>query len=342
MNKNLPPLLKIIGVILGALVFLVLITYFLFGRGGEAKKITWGVSFDPYYAQSLGLDWKSTYLSLLDDFHVKHLRLAAFWEQIEPEKGKIDFSKLDFQVKEAEKRNAKIILAVGRRLPRWPECHVPSWAKGLPDSEQKKLILGLVPQIVNRYKNSPALEVWQVENEFFVDFFGNCPPADENFLDQEIALVRRLDPYHPILITESGEGSTWLKASGKGDILGVSIYRTIFIDQFNHLWKGYYDYFLPAELYRIKVNFWKALGRVKTVWVTELQAEPFLPVPTDQASVSEMYRTMSPQKFRDNIAFARSTGFDRIYLWGAEWWFYMRERKGISTFYDEAKKLWKY
>ncbi len=46
---------------------LVLVLYFFFGRGGSASEIKWGASFDPYYAESLGLDWQKTYLALLDE-----------------------------------------------------------------------------------------------------------------------------------------------------------------------------------------------------------------------------------------------------------------------------------
>jgi len=87
-----------------AILVVVGLAYLLFGRGGEAKKIRWGVEFDPYYAQYLGLDWKKTYLSLLDEVGVDHLRLVAFWDAVEPEDDQFDFTRLDFQVQEAEKR----------------------------------------------------------------------------------------------------------------------------------------------------------------------------------------------------------------------------------------------
>ena len=35
------------------------------------------------------------------------------------------------------KRDAKIILAIGRKLPRWPECHVPAWLEGMTKEERE-------------------------------------------------------------------------------------------------------------------------------------------------------------------------------------------------------------
>lgn len=334
-------MIKFVLGFLFSLIVLATIAYLTLGRGEESKNIVWGAAFDPYYAERLDLDWRKTYLTLLDDLKVGHLRLVAFWNRIEPEKDQLGFADLDFQFAEAEKRGVKITLALGRRLPRWPECHVPAWAQTLTEARQQEEVLELIPAIVNRYKDSPALEVWQVENESFVIFFtGKCPSVDESFLDREIALVRQLDPTRSVMITESGEGSTWFKASGKTDLLGVSLYRVIYADQL--LYKGYYDYFLPVELFRVKSNLWKALGRLKEIWVTELQAEPFLPNPiTPETSLAEFYRSLSPEQFQENIAFARSTGFNRFYFWGVEWWFYMKEKVGVDYFWEEAKKLWK-
>ena len=59
-------------------------------------------------------------------------------------------------------------------------------------------------QIVNRYKTSPALDSYQVENEFFLRGFGLCeeiPGAlERRRLVNEFDLVRRLDNEHRIII----------------------------------------------------------------------------------------------------------------------------------------------
>ena len=73
-------------------------------------EVNFGVTFSNYYAMELGLDWKAAYLATLDDLGVKNLRLAAYWSEIEPENDAFNFDSLDFEINEAEKRNAKVIL----------------------------------------------------------------------------------------------------------------------------------------------------------------------------------------------------------------------------------------
>lgn len=334
--------LRIIVSLLGVTLIVLGIVYLLFGRGGEAAEIKWGVAFDPYYAEYLGLDWRKTYLSLLDEVGVDHLRLVAFWDALEPEDDRLDFARLDFQVEEAEKRGVKLIIGIGRRLPRWPECHVPAWAKGYSEKEQQAEVLELLPQIVNRYKESSLLEFWQVENEPYVWFFGECPGPDEQFIRQEMDLVKGLDPNRPILLTESGELSTWFKISRLADHIGISMYEIIYDDGKSLIpIPGYRRYPLPQEYYRIKANFYKRLGWVNEIFVSELQAEPWGSKPLVEMTLEEQYLSFNPDIFRYNVRFARSSGFSRFYLWGAEWWFYAKEKLGVPDFVEEAKTLWK-
>ena len=318
---------------------MVLTAYLLFGQGGAAPKIKWGASFDAAYAESLGLDWKKTYLSLLDEVGVDHLRLVAFWDTVEPQRDHFDFSVLDFQMTEAQRRGVSVILAVGRRLPRWPECHIPDWATSISEKEQQEEVAALVAAVVERYRENPVLEFWQVENEPFVGFFGECPKLDRSFLEREIASVVALDPAHPVLLTDSGEISSWLEVSGVSENLGISMYRMIYDESLTKLYISY-RLFFPQWYYRIKANFYQKIGRFKTVFVSELQAEPWGKKSLTEMSREEQYISLSPDQLRTNIAFARSTGFSRFYLWGAEWWFYAREKLGASDFIETAKELW--
>lgn len=335
-------LLKIFLIILAVTLVVIGTLYLLFGRGGEADDIKWGAAFDPYYAEYLGLDWQKTYLALLDEIGVDHIRLVAFWDALEPEDDQLDFERLDFQVQEAGRRGVKLIIGIGRRLPRWPECHVPAWAKEFSEGKQQEEILELLPQIVKRYKNSPTLEFWQVENEPYVWFFGECPGPDEQFIRKEMELVKSLDPAHLILLTESGELSTWFKISRLADYVGTSMYEVIYDDGKSIIpIPGYRRYLLPQEYYRIKANFYKRLGWAKEIFVTELQAEPWGSKPLPEMTLEEQYRSFNPDIFRYNLRFARSSGFSRFYLWGAEWWFYAKEKLGVSEFVEEATQLWR-
>ena len=47
---------------------------------------------------------------------------------------------------------------------------------------------------------------------------------------------------------------------------------------------------------------------------------------------------MDITKFNDILEYARATRFEEQYLWGVEWWYYMKEN-GHPEFWDRAKEL---
>jgi len=308
--------------------------YLSYGGFEPAENISWGVNFSPRYAEALGLDWRETYLKFLDELKVSRLRLVSYWSDIEKEEGNYDFTELDFLLDQARARNAKVILVVGRRQPRWPECHVPGWAQDRPLDEQNQAVLNLTKEVIKRYKNYENITAWQVENEFFVTWFGDCPAPEAEFLKAEINLVRLLDD-RPIVLTDSGELSTWVRTAKYADILGVSMYRKV-----RSPWFGYVTYPIPPEYYLRHGNLIKWFSNFQKQIVTELQAEPWAEKTLAEDSVEVNYQSLDPAQFRKNIEYARRTGMDEIYLWGAEWWYFMKEKRGVSEFWDEARKLW--
>ncbi len=184
--------LKIILWLIVALLTLILIASFILSLKKKPDTIDYGMSFNVPYAQELGLDWKETYIAILDDLGVEKLRLAGQWNLIEPKKDRFDFSALDFQLEEARKRDVEVILSIGRRTPRWPECHVPGWASDFIAQEWQAEITEYLTAMVNRYKSYENITYWQVENEPFLNAFANehCGDLDVAFLDKEIAHVR--------------------------------------------------------------------------------------------------------------------------------------------------------
>jgi len=103
----------------------------------------------------------------------------------------------------------------------------------------------MIDQIVMRYKDSPSLAGWQVENESFLNF-GACPWSDANFLKKEVSFIKERDNKHQVIITESGELSLWLKSATLGDIVGVTTYKKVWQDQLNF----YFTYHLPPVFYQ--------------------------------------------------------------------------------------------
>jgi len=315
-------------------VFLLLLGYFFVGVTKPAKEITWGVNFSQLHAQNLGLDWKETYLALLDDLKVKNIKLISQWDLIEQEKDKYNFEDLDWQVQKAEQTGAKILLVIGIKTGRWPECHIPDWAKNFSKEEQQKEILEIIEEIVSRYRFTKSIDMWQVENESFFPF-GECPWADKEFLKKEIALVKSLDlQKRPVLISDSGEGSFWIQSARLGDIVGTTMYKKVWFHQL----KTYITYPFPSTFYNRKALYIdKIFG--KKVIVVELQAEPWGPKLLYDLPLAEQQKTMNLEQFKYNIEFAEKTGLDTFYLWGGEWWYWMKVRQNQPEIWEEARRL---
>lgn len=299
------------------------------------KPFTYGVSFSRFHSDELKLDWKETYLAILNDLGVRNFRFSAHWHTTEPKENKFNFSELDFQIKEAEKKNATVILAVGRRLPGWPECHEPDWVKDKELDYKQTRILNYIETVVNRYKNSSAVKYWQVENEPFLAFFSRsaCGQLDKNFLQKEIELVKRNDPTRQILITDSGEFGTWLPAYKRGDVFGTSLYLYIWNHKFGPL-----RYPITPAFFRIKRNLISLMGGQKESFVIELSSEPWLLQPIIETPIETQKERMGIDKFNEMIEFSSKTGFDKFYLWGAEWWYWMK-LKGDDSYWNRAKGL---
>ncbi|MEK7071683.1 MAG: beta-galactosidase [Patescibacteria group bacterium] len=309
--------------------------FFFIGQPPEAKEIQWGVNFSQKQAVNLKLNWQEAYLAILNDLGVKNIRLAAYWDLIEPAENKYNFNDLDWQIKTAEEKGAKLLLVVGMKTPRWPECHEPDWVR-IQNSKFKNQnsLLEYVAKIVNRYENSEAIWAWQVENEPFFPF-GECPWQDEEFLKKEVVLVKSLDNLaRPVVISDSGEGSFWIKTARLGDVVGITMYRKVWFKEF----KTYIRYRLPAIFYWRKAQIIKKLFD-KDVIVTEFQAEPWCQNLLFDCQLAEQKKTMDLGQLRNNIKFAETVGLKGFYFWGAEWWYWLKEKQNNPEIWLEVKKL---
>jgi len=217
---------KIIKIIIQVLLAIIAVLWvFSLDFSNETDEPIYGTSFSRFHTDELGLDWKETYLALQNDLGVRHFRFSAHWPITEPRRNRYNFEELDFQMAEAKRSGSSVILAVGRRLPGWPECHTPDWAMELNDEERKEELLEIITLVVNRYKNYSNIIYWQVENEPFLTGFSRsaCGSLDEEFLEKEIELVKGLDS-RPVMVTDSGEFGDWFRAYSRGDVFGTSLY----------------------------------------------------------------------------------------------------------------------
>lgn len=296
--------------------------YFLIYSVPIRETETFGVTFSKSFAEKLGFDWKMAYEAIFNDLGIKDVRIPVYWTEVEPEKDKWFFDDVDWQLEKANEYNAKVILAIGRKLPRWPECHIPSWA-GEEDYETKSRkqlrdLVSYIKVVVGRYKDNPAVWAWQIENEPFLPF-GECPLLSEEILDEEIALVRGLSNKQ-IIITDGGEFGTWFSAAKRGDIFGSTLYRHVYTKLI-----GYFTYPLPPWFFRLKQGLVKLFYGNKPMIVVELQSEPWLPKMLYETSVEEQYKHFNPERFKKELEYIKRTGFNTFYFWGVEWWYWLKQ-----------------
>ena len=329
-------ILKIIGIIIFIAVSVPIIALGYFNlpvkNANDGAKL--GMTFSSKYAASIGLDWKANFIAMLDDLKIKKIRIPVYWDQVEAKEGVYDFSDVDWQLNEARQRNSEIILAVGQKTPRWPECNVPDWAKENDDVRKKNLIK-FVEATVKRYKGDPVIKYWQIENEPFLPF-GICPAPDASLLDSEIAVVRAIDNTRKIIVTDSGELSLWIKAASRADVFGTTMYRTI--------WKkgiGYYEYPIGPRFFQFKSLLIKLFAHQDNAIVIELQAEPWISGATTDNSLDEQFKSMNPTQLKSNVDYAEKVGFPQIYLWGVEWWYWLKEKQNHPELWDTARELYR-
>jgi len=300
------------------------------------KPTTLGVTFIADYASSLGLDTHKTYTAVLDELHVKHLRLVSYWSDIEPTRGQYNFSELDWEMQQAQAHGAKVSLAVGLRQPRWPECHPPSWVDtAKPESTWEPALRQYMTTVINRYKHNPALQSYQLENEFF-NSFGQCNNFDRTRLNSGLALVKKLDPEHPVIISRSDNYAGFSLRQPLPDTVGISIYR--------HVWVGplhrYATYPFPSWYYAFLAGAQQILTGKPSV-IHELQTEPWPPNGQDitKTSLSEQNKTFNAKTLQSTVQFSKQTGIKNIDLWGAEYWYYRMVKLHDPTVWEIAKTI---
>jgi hypothetical protein len=328
---------RILFVLLG---FIIGISMVMFGisrwylASNSDQRFKMGVTFIPAYAASLGVDPQAAMDALIDDVGVRQFRLTSYWNQIEHTEGQYDFTELDWQFKKAEATKATISLAIGLRQPRWPECHVPDWAADKQVADIQPQLDAYISAVVNRYKNSPSLGNYQLENEFFNDF-GECTDFNRERLKHEYNLVKKLDSKHPIIVTKSNNFPVAATGQPQPDIVGISIYRRVWDA---NITKNYMNYPLPAWYYGANAGVQKILTGKDSV-VHELQMESWPPNGKFIANISveEQNKSMNASMFAERINFAKSTGMRSADLWGAEWWYYRKIVEKDPSLWNEAK-----
>lgn len=327
-------------ILLAVLAFCAAILLYLFlGWPIDHKGTRYGITWSKTYAEQLGLNSDQGLEYMFREVGVRDVRLPAYWQLVEPTEGTYDFSWLDKELDLAHQYGATVTLAVGARLPRWPECWAPDWALQLSPEERKAAQLDYVREVYRRYADDPALERWQIENEVSFTFFAKCEGLTDDIVREEMRLVRGLeqsrppDKRRPVTTTDSGELSTWLAFTGDIDGKGISIYRVVT----NPLIGIIRYWFVPPWFYARKA----ALARpfVGPFHVSEFQMEPWADAPIETLSDEAQFQVFGLPHMKKALTYAKQTGFNEIYFWGAEWWLWMKEARGHSEFIDTMKRF---
>lgn len=303
------------------------------------KPLVLGTSFIPAYAESLGLEPQETMQALIDDLGVRHFRLVSYWNQHEPTEGQYDFSLLDWQFQKAEEADATVSLSIGLRQPRWPECHMPEWAANKTPDEWQKNLNAYLTAVVERYKDSPALDSYQLENEFFLTGFGNCEyipgSIDRQRLVDEYNLVKRLDPKHRIIVSRSQNAMGISVNEPRPDVVGISIYKRVWGSPPGR----YVEYPFPAWYYAFIAGTQKIFTGRDTI-IHELQAEAWAPnrLSIPDIPLEEQNKSFNAHRFKDRIEYGKATGMREIYLWSGEYWYYRKVKLQDDSVWQVAKQ----
>lgn len=296
-----------------------------------------GVTFIPDYARYFGLDPKETLAATIDELGVTRLRLVTYWKNGEPINDQYNFDEFDWQMKMAEEKGVKVSLAIGLRQPRWPECHAPEWAQQMPMDQWSVELKEYMTAVIQRYQTSPALESYQLENEFFMDVFGICPDFSRERLVDEFNLVKSLDTTHPVIISRSNNWVGIPINEPQPDQFGISVYKRVWDSTIT---KRYFEYPMPPWFY----GFLAGAGEIftgKDMIIHELQAEAWLPAgfainnPND---VAEMSKSMNPERLKDRIKYGADSGMRTMDLWGAEWWYWQKVKVGDPSLWNAAQE----
>lgn len=289
-----------------------------------------GFTFSLTAAEYLGLPPEVVLEQALNDFKPQFVRIPVYWHLVEPEQGLYDWQAYDRQLQLLEKHGAKAILAIGYKLPRWPECHIPAWMPHSAEADTEPM-LSYLQAAVEHFQSSAVVAAWQVENEALFPF-GECPAwaGSQDLLSEELLLVRSLDNTRPIITTDSGELSLWWQTAALPiDSLGISVYRAVYsFDKIVHWPVNPYYYRLRSLLVR---------PFVRGFMVSELQLEPWGSRPVNELPPAEIQASFDSDEMQERFDFASRLGADTILAWGVEWWYYMKQ-SGQAEYWEAAKK----
>lgn len=318
------------------------------------QTLAWGTTFSQLQCRYLGLDYRDAFRQICN-LGFKQIRLCSYWNEIEPQQNQYDFSILDWLLEESEQRGIGVILAVGMKVPRWPEFHFPEWLSQRYDTGPSEIAVDqrspaiaehtirFVDAVVNHMRHASAIRYWQIENEPFthLEITGGRFLSSE-FVKQEVELVRSLAlPQHKILLTGSislplanvtEDEVAFQDCLSLADAVGINVYSKVPIGQSQY-------YLEPQPPFWQTLQTWQSqiVARGKAAWIAEAQAEPW--EPNQLVALQGIYHpSCSPAQATALVQRLSTLGYGTILLWGCEYW-YWHERQGRSFWWRAMRRL---
>lgn len=313
-----------------------------------------GTTFSPLQCEYLGLDYRLAFRGI-SRLGFDQIRLCSYWNRLELQEGQFDFTELDWLLEECDRQGLKVVLAVGMKVPRWPEFHFPPWiseryetgAGNQPLDQRSPAVadytLRFVEAVVNHTRDAAPVLYWQVENEPFtrLEIAGGRFLSPE-FVRREVALVRQLaQPIQQILLTGSillpfadavEDEAAFQDCLATADAVGLNVYSKVPIGQSRF-------YVEPQP------PFWATLARWrqqlqqqgKAAWIAEAQAEPWEPNQL-VATQGIFHPSSSPTQSIQLTQQLVNLDYETILLWGCEYW-YWHQQQGRDFWWKAMQRL---
>jgi len=301
-----------------------------------------GFSFSPDTSSSAGRDPAQDLALLLSVTQPDLVRLPIYWEEVEPVPDQLEFDSIDMLLAVVADHNltalhpTRVVLTIGARNFLYPELHEPDWAGPrqqpfLDQAQAGDAYRLYFDSSITRYRASPLLYAWQVENEPLDQVSNVLTGADQISaaqLDWEVGEVHRLDPVHQAVVTtydglnlyvdllqlyapDGLLGETYdghpQAALDAADALGLDLY----VDGPNVPYRHLTTMSLREQWKQQALHFWagRASKQGKSLWLAEMQAQPW-----------EDADTFKPKDLLATAVDYRQENLEVVLMWGVETW----------------------
>ncbi len=312
-----------------------------------------GANFSCKRAEHFGQDCRRALEGVLDELGARQLRLSVYWSDVERSPGDYDWSSIDWQLDTLHARGARAVVSIGMKAQRFPEFWLPTWlrlaaaipADRFPEDHPliEQYLFPYLEAAARHIAAHPAVDSLQVENEPFVHFEGHANGwhIREAFLARELATVRAATPATRISVSHaswSRRDATWTWILDNADVISQSVYTKRQRGPWR--WLYIFPYRLGPVTPRLPTQAAEARRRGQELWIAELQAEPYEGPSVDvRREATHDVASFSPRWLHDNLRLARRSGATRVYLWGVEWWAFLREQRADSQLWDAGRSL---